>query len=832
MGNPQSSQKSDVHDFGSAEMASDPSIPQKGGGASDSSKMPSKEGDAIRSDEDVEFQLSGNTWVQGKCKSVQMTEKGKMYEVENYASSDRIMLGESDVRRHNSTADVWGENQLTQRSPSLYEDGVFKVVQHQIDRTRKGYGWVGWQYTKDRLKMHTKPVLICIVLCIIWFVLSQTDAFKYEDDGTLGDSSGGHHRRMLTEAPDPHSTEDPCHHRRLLSSEGDEHACVKTVPLPSDAYLVGAVISCCIVFLMMEYPGWVVMILGGTVLTLSDTIKEDDMWHAMAFPTVIACCSVTAVAKGLANTHILRIVMEKILDFNQGDFFHLTMLLMITGLLSTVVDNFAVIGIFQYVYAVFGQKTNIDSKVLMISLSYISMIGGTCTVLASGAMLVAKSFLYDAPSEDFPHISEGQKDLTMFEMSLAAFPVLFFSAPFLAWWAQFMFGSKDKEEPGEDEKTNLLEHGHSEHGFIMKYRIGSHCDVSHLHKLENASYVAKEVICKDTGKRGVSHINHDDEIAKDDIVYILAPGNKIQDLALHDFHLMEMNPFREHNIKICGHVIAEGIVDPDSEFIGVPYSEIGSHVRHWHVIGKYHPEKTYPDYGFMHEKVQGGDIMLLEGQHHALLSEHNGFIHIAEHDSGHHHDIYMFQLFVSGACLLFIIICTVLEVLTLMETVIISLLVLGQTGCLTMEEMLHKFKWKVLLLVTGAYAMANAFVDTKLAEFLTQQLMEITDSDVGMLIVMYVLSCLLSMCFPPKAGIGILYPICLTLAKKRPSLELKKLVIVVLQGTAIQLMTPNNPENSLIAEGYSFKDFFICGAPLTILSGLIFIPLLELTYGV
>merc|ERR1719361_1598389 len=99
-----------------------------------------------------------------------------------------------------------------------------------------------------------------------------------------------------------------------------------------------------------------------------------------------------------------------------------------------------------------------------------------------------------------------------------------------------------------------------------------------------------------------------------------------------------------------------------------------------------------------------------------------------------------------------------------------------------------------------------------------------------MMVVLYVLALILGFCFPPKAEIGILYPICLTLAKKRPSLELKKLVIVVLQGTAIQLLTPNNPENSLIADGYSFKDFFICGLPVMIISGIIFIPVLQASH--
>jgi len=784
---------------------------------------------------DCEFQLADGLWAQGKVKTIHEKKDGsKIYEVENFNTEKTFHCSRSEIRMHDCNMDHFGEDQMEERI-SFQKDGLFEVVEYQLDKIRKGYGFAGWNYTWQRLKTHLVPLMICILICMVWILLSHYDAFKYVDDGTI--SSGGGHRRFLgSDAHDPHateSTEDPCaQHRRFLSTDGIDcpHE-EKTVPLPKDAYLVGAVICCCIVFLLAEYPGWVVMILGGTVLTLSDTITEDSMWHAMSFPTVIACCSVTAVAKGLANTHVLRIVMEKIINFNRGDYFTLTMLLTITGLLSTVVDNFAVIGIFQYVYTVFGQKTHTNNKVLLISLSFISMIGGTCTVLASGAMLVAKSFLEDAPIADFPHL-EDQTDLTMFEMSIPAFAVLFFSAPFLAWWAPFLFGTPKGENAEGDESAGLVEHGHTEHGFIMKYEIGEKCDTTHLHKIENASYLWKEVKAKGEDEVGIMHVNCDSEIQAGDIVYILAPGSKIYDLSMHSYKLMELNPSRKNRINLSGHVVAEGIVDPDADFIGIPYSRLGEHLRHWHVLGKYHPDRHYPRIDFLKDTVKGGDIILLEGQHHALFEEHNGFIHVAEHDSGHHHDIYLFQLMISAGCLLFIIIATVMMWLSLLQTVIISLVILNQTGCLTIEEMLHKFKWRVLLLITGAYAMAHAFVDTMLAEFLTQKLMDITDSETGILIVMYVLSLILGFAFPPKAEIGILYPICLTLAQKNPDLGLKKLVIVVLQGTAIQLLTPNNPENSLIAEGYCFKDFVICGAPLAILSGFIFIPLLELSYGI
>merc|ERR1719285_1158599 len=139
-----------------------------------SMKSPSAKRDSILGlGKACEFKLSDDVWVQGTIKDVEKTEDGKIYTVDNFDSEEPIKVERGSVRSHNTTSDVFGKHQLTQRSATLTQDGFMKTLTYQIDQTRKGYGFTGFQYTLQRLKAHTKPVLICILLVVVWILLAQ-----------------------------------------------------------------------------------------------------------------------------------------------------------------------------------------------------------------------------------------------------------------------------------------------------------------------------------------------------------------------------------------------------------------------------------------------------------------------------------------------------------------------------------------------------------------------------------------------------------------------------------------------------------------------------------
>lgn len=157
-----------------------------------------------------------------------------------------------------------------------------------------------------------------------------------------------------------------------------------------------------------------------------------------------------------------------------------------------------------------------------------------------------------------------------------------------------------------------------------------------------------------------------------------------------------------------------------------------------------------------------------------------------------------------------------------------------------MEEMLHKFKWTTLLLIAGAYGLKNAIHDTGLCDIMSGYIVncipEMEHADIFTYCLIYFIALIIGFILPPKAEIGILYPICSCVFLKLKdrqhgvdNLSSVVLILVAAQGTAIQLLTPNNPENNLVQNrltNYKLSEYLKLGLPLAILSGVIYISII------
>jgi len=159
-----------------------------------------------------------------------------------------------------------------------------------------------------------------------------------------------------------------------------------------------------------------------------------------------------------------------------------------------------------------------------------------------------------------------------------------------------------------------------------------------------------------------------------------------------------------------------------------------------------------------------------------------------------------------------------------------------------MEEMLHKFKWTTLLFIAGAYGLKNAIHDTGLCGIISGYIVKcIPDTyyvDIFTYCLIYFIALIIGFILPPKAEIGILYPICKCVLETlkddkqrvyRVGMDNVVLILVAAQGTAIQLLTPNNPENTLVQNrltNYKRSEYLKLGLPLAILSGVIYISII------
>jgi di/tricarboxylate transporter len=240
--------------------------------------------------------------------------------------------------------------------------------------------------------------------------------------------------------------------------------------------------------------------------------------------------------------------------------------------------------------------------------------------------------------------------------------------------------------------------------------------------------------------------------------------------------------------------------------------------------------------------IHGGDLLLLKGTKRDLRKYNRNFVSIAAvlHEHGSMH-MYAIHTWISFLCLISTIILCASKIFSLLNCVVLSLTIMQVTGALNMEEMLHKFKWTTLLFIAGAYGLKNAINDTGLCDIMSDYIVKCIPktnyADIFTYCLIYFIALIIGFILPPKAEIGILYPICGCVLHKLQNerdfgvakLNFVVLILVAAQGTAIQLLTPNNPENNLVQNrltNYKLSEYLKLGLPLAIVSGAIYISII------
>jgi di/tricarboxylate transporter len=180
------------------------------------------------------------------------------------------------------------------------------------------------------------------------------------------------------------------------------------------------------------------------------------------------------------------------------------------------------------------------------------------------------------------------------------------------------------------------------------------------------------------------------------------------------------------------------------------------------------------------------------------------------------------------------IILSAMHVISLFMALIILLLVTMAMKIANPKELPASIDYNLAMIIVMSLALGTAMIKSGAAElianFMINALMPL--GKVGLLFGIYFLTTILAAYITNKAAVGIIFPIALTVAN---NLEINPLpfVLTVAYAAAANFMTPIGYQTNLMVYGpggYSFKDFFRIGFPLTIIYMLVTVIILSLIY--
>jgi di/tricarboxylate transporter len=180
------------------------------------------------------------------------------------------------------------------------------------------------------------------------------------------------------------------------------------------------------------------------------------------------------------------------------------------------------------------------------------------------------------------------------------------------------------------------------------------------------------------------------------------------------------------------------------------------------------------------------------------------------------------------------IILSAMHVISLFMALIILLLISMAMKISHPKELPSSIDYNLAMIIVMSLALGTAMIKSGAAVLIANSMISIFMplGKVGLLFGIYLVTTILAAYITNKAAVGIIFPIALTVAQ---SLEINPLpfVLTVAYAAAANFMTPIGYQTNLMVYGpggYSFRDFFKIGFPLTIIYMLATVFILSLVY--
>ena len=155
------------------------------------------------------------------------------------------------------------------------------------------------------------------------------------------------------------------------------------------------------------------------------------------------------------------------------------------------------------------------------------------------------------------------------------------------------------------------------------------------------------------------------------------------------------------------------------------------------------------------------------------------------------------------------------------------------TRLMTMEEAYNLIDWRLLILIAGMTSFGKAMQQTGAAEYLAGLIVQWTEP-LGVTFVMLafvVLTILLTQPMSNAAAALVILPVAMSTAEQM-GLSPRTFAILITLAASLSFITPFEP-SCLIVYGpgkYRFRDFMVCGLPLTLLVVVMLVVLVPMVW--
>jgi di/tricarboxylate transporter len=587
--------------------------------------------------------------------------------------------------------------------------------------------------------------------------------------------------------------------------------------LTGDGWITIAVIVGMVVVMAANLAGPdMVLIAAVTVLLLTGIIEPSEAFIGFSNPAVVTIAALFVVAAGVRETGGLdlaaRVVLGRPRSLAGGQ---LRMMFPVSAL-SAFLNNTPVVAMFVPLVTGWARRNHFSVSLMLLPLSYASILGGTCTLIGTSTNLVVAGLA----KEWDPTVHFG-----IFDIAILGIPALTIGMLFIVITSQRLL----KDRRG----------AHQELGKAREYTIAM--------RVEKGSPVIGDSI-EEAGLRSLRGV-YLYEIERAGRVLAAVPPTTVlrEGDRLHftgvvdsvvDLRKQRIVPDTDQVDKITARrdrSLVEAVIGAHSSLIGQTIRVSRFRTIYDAAILAVHRQGvrvTETKVGDI--RLQAGDVLLIEAHPDFAQTRQRdpNFVLVAEVEGSAppRHD----RAWLAAVILFLMVLVNATESMSLMVASLSAAGLMLLTRCLTGEQARRSLDWSVLIAIASAFGIAIAIQKSGAAEVLASRLMDVAApfGNVGLLVALYAITAVLAGLVTTKASAALMFPIAATAAQAQ-GIGLLPISYMIMIAASTAFSTPIGFQTNLMVYGpggYKYTDFLRLGLPLQVLVGISTVTIVSLAW--
>lgn len=558
------------------------------------------------------------------------------------------------------------------------------------------------------------------------------------------------------------------------------------------------------------------------VLLLGGVLTPEDALSGFSDRATVTIAAMFVLSESLRRTGVLE---------RAGDFFRrvgadsytrafVAMTATVT-VVSAFINNTAAVAIFIPLVMSLSRDLEVSPSKLLMPLSFMSMIGGVCTLIGTSTNLLVSNLAEES----------GLEPIGMFELSALGLP-------FLGLGFLYLFTVGAKWVPRRAEGRELTSR-YDVRPFVTEVTVPEASPLAgrkarHSRIFDDLDFDIVGAYRRDEDSELIELNLEADELAPGDILRIRAGPEVIGELSSRrGIELAPSRNWADEDLEAKNLRLVEAVIAPESELVNRPLSEAELYDNYGAVALAIRSRGQLSHDSLSEVRLSAGDSLLLLVQNERVRQLQSSRLFVLA-TAVETEDLRYERAGLSVAILALVVCLPVLTPLPIVATALAGCVLAVLSGILTTREAYRAINWKVIFLLAGVIPLSSAMKSSGADVFLNTGLVSGIQwlggahAAVG---VFFAVALVLTNLISNQATAALLAPMAIS-AGDQLGVSPRMLLIAVTFAASLSFLTPVGYQTNTMIYGpgqYRFTDFLKVGALLDglfLIVATIFIPII------